>query len=490
MSDSRRPAVVLLYKRNSAQDTRILELLERELIGCGCHVFIDRHVQVGLEWAREIESRIRAADAVVVILTEAAVESEMLQFEVEAAIDESRKRGRPFLLPVRVGGASPLGGGIGGLVNGLQAFIWECEEDDPFVAAELCKAALASTPPRGPAQPWEPAGGAVPPDSPYYIARRADEEMVQAIRHHESIVLVRGPRQIGKTTLIGRGTRLAKELGLRVVCTDFQMVNSAQLSDADLFARMLAATLSRQLEFHYDLASEWQDVFGPNLNLANFIRLLLKDSERPLVWFIDEADRLFTASFSGDFFGLLRSWHNARATEPMGPWNRLTLVIAYATEARLFIRDLNQSPFNVGRHLKIANFTLEQTMELNDLYGGPVQRRSNLEALHFLLGGQPFLVRRALEQLATGTLDFEKLIATADQNDGPFGDHLRRLLVAVSQFPDVVAAMQASLRSPVVKDSDSVERLVAAGVLQEDLTGQVSPACDLYAQYLGRHLSG
>ena len=44
--------------------------------------------------------------------------------------------------------------------------------------------------------------------------------------------------------------------------------------------------------------------------------------------------------------------------------------IAYATEAHLFITDMNQSPFNVGARLTLKEFSKEQVTELNCLYSG------------------------------------------------------------------------------------------------------------------------
>ena len=38
--------------------------------------------------------------------------------------------------------------------------------------------------------------------------------------------------------------------------------------------------------------------------------------QEPLVWAMDEVDRLFPCPFRSEVFGLFRSWHNARATEP------------------------------------------------------------------------------------------------------------------------------------------------------------------------------
>ncbi len=333
----------------------------------------------------------------------------------------------------------------------------------------------------------EPAGGAISPVSPFYIVRDADGQMFNSIEARESIVLLRGPHQVGKTSLLGQGIKHVKSLGWKYVSTDFQMISSVQLNDHDLFARVLTATLARQLGISYDLEREWEDVFGPNMNMANFMRTAIAGLDTPMVWFMDEADRMFDAAFGSDFFGLVRSWHNARATDPDGPWGRLTIVISYATEARLFIRDLNQSPFNVGRRVPLSNFTLDQVSELNERYGFPVKRRSDLQALYFLLAGQPYMMRVAFDHLATGAIDFSALLETADRDDGPFGDHLRRLLAAVTQFPDVRTALRTSLDLATSAKPESIERLVAAGVLRQEPNGEVVPACDLYAQYLQAH---
>ena len=42
----------------------------------------------------------------------------------------------------------------------------------------------------------------------------------------------------------------------------------------------------------------------------------------------------------------------------------------YATEVHLFIRDLNQSPFNVGTRVALEDFTRPQVARLAELVGG------------------------------------------------------------------------------------------------------------------------
>lgn len=63
----------------------------------------------------------------------------------------------------------------------------------------------------------EPVGGAVPLSSKFYITRPTDADFQSAIARRDSIVLVKGARQVGKTSLLARGLQYARETGAKVV---------------------------------------------------------------------------------------------------------------------------------------------------------------------------------------------------------------------------------------------------------------------------------
>src|SRR5262249_23091978 len=137
-----------------------------------------------------------------------------------------------------------------------------------------------------------------------------------------------------------------------------------------------------------------------------------------LVWGLDEVDRLFPYPFASEVFGLFRSWHNERALRPHAPWRQLSLAIAYATEAHLFISDLHQSPFNVGTRLELEDFTLEQVGELNGRYGSasgspPLENEAAVKRYFDLLGGHPYLVRCGLHRMVSDGLGIEEIEAQA-----------------------------------------------------------------------------
>lgn len=308
---------------------------------------------------------------------------------------------------------------------------------------------------------------------------------------HDSIVLVKGARQAGKTSLLARGLRQARTSGTHVVLTDFRKFNAEQLATSDTFCRALAALLASQLDLPVAVRDVWDMDFGPNVNLECFLcRQVLPAIPGPLIWAMDDVDRLFPSAFGSDVFGLFRSWHNERSLDPDSILGRLTLAISYATEAHLFIQDLDQSPFNVGTPVMLADFTPEQVTDLNERYGSPLEA-SELASLMRLVGGQPYLVRRGLDQAASG-VSVELLGAGADREDGNlFGDHLRRLRLALAPFPLLLDALRRLMaagpdHNEGILSPDDFYRLRAVGILTGASSQEAWFRCPLYAQYFAR----
>jgi hypothetical protein len=482
-------SVALLYKPNSQPDENVLMTLEARLRSLGHDVFVDNQTKISAPWAKAVEEPIRQADAVIAIVSPLSLRSEMFEYEIETAHDQFVRAGKPVLLPVRIRIDDPLEGTVASILQPLHFFTWNGPEDDEKLVAELLSAITEPLKPRAEEAKLEPVGGAVPPESPFYVRRVCDAVFLQALDAQESILLVKGARQIGKTSLLAQGTKRSRDSGRRVAMTDFQKFNTTQMASDDTFYRLLAATLARQLKFSYDFTDNWDAIFGAGLNMENFLRDLLEAADAPLVWFMDEVDKLFAAPFASDFFGLVRSWHNSRSTEPDGPWRNLTIVIAYATEAHLFIQDLNQSPFNVGRRLNLEDFNLQQTIDLNGRYGGPLTSYAETEALHALVGGQPFLTRCALDALATKRETLPLLLEHAAADDGPFNDHLKRILISVSHLSEVSDYVRCVLAGSALPHQDAYYRLLSAGIVRQNAEGAVVFRCELYRRYLQRFLS-
>jgi hypothetical protein len=367
----------------------------------------------------------------------------------------------------------------------------------PTAALSGAKVAVATMPqvrcaPQPVASSEDDAGGALAPDSPLYLERSVDSDFLQALMERRSVALLKGPRQVGKSSLLARQLRQARAHGARVALTDLQMLQAEEMRSPDALALALARLLHRQLRLDAPPESLWNTAWGANLNLEIYLEdVVLKAPNDHIIWAIDEADRLFYSPCGNDLFGVFRSWHNRRALEPDGVWSRLTLVIAYATEAYLFISDLNQSPFNIGTRLVLQDFTQAQVAALNDRYGRPLGAEEELTRFHSLLGGHPHLTRCGLAAIARGSLSLSQLESRADcEENGPFGEHLRRLRVALSQDERMRVAVRALLTGTSTQETMPQEiftRLRSGGVLVGDYPAEARFRCTLYATYL-RHL--
>lgn len=502
--------VVLLYHRGAQPDETVLETLATEFAGRGCEVFWDRHLKVGMKWAEEIRRRIWEADAVVPLISASSASSEMLAEELlETRSAADKQGGRPALLPVRVAYTGPLPEGVAIVLDPIEYATWEDEADTGRVFEELFEAlgspigtrparATAPSPPAAAAaaaataatsaEELEAVGGAVPLSSRFYVERSSDPTFLTAITRHDSIVLVNGARQMGKTSLLARGLQKAREGGARVALTDFQWLGEEQLTSADTLFRALGEMLADQLDLDVYPDDVWNEKSGAPVNFQRYMRRAVLGTCESVVWGLDEVDRLFACSYGSEVFGLFRSWHNARALDPTGPWSRLTLAIAYATEAHLFITDVNQSPFNVGTRVTLADLNPAELADLNQRHGSPLRSSDELARFHRLLNGHPYLTRRGLSELVSRGIPYGELEQTSASSQGPFGDHLRRLLVLLSRDEALIGVMGGVLRGEGCPDSESFYRLRSAGIITGEAARDARPRCELYAAYLRKHL--
>ncbi|MBI5707579.1 MAG: AAA-like domain-containing protein [Armatimonadetes bacterium] len=328
----------------------------------------------------------------------------------------------------------------------------------------------------------ETAGGAVPLGSRFYVARASDQEAFDAFDQGEGVILVHGPRQVGKSSLLARLLGHARDSGAAAAFSDLQSFGATQLSSAETLYKTLAHGLARDLRQEVDFSASWQDWLGPNMNLETMVEELLSRTPGPVSWILDEVDLLFDRAYTNDLFGLLRSWHNRRAFEPDGPWRKLTLVLAYATEAHLFITDLSQSPFNIGVRVGMQDFHEEEVKELQGRYMGALAQDVHRDVFG-LTKGHPFLTRRAFAFLAKDG-SIESLKQLASEVDGPFGEHLRRTWIAISQDPELTNEVRRLLSGRPFEDPTTRYRLWSSGIIRVSRDGAVEFRVPIYGPYL------
>jgi AAA-like domain len=329
--------------------------------------------------------------------------------------------------------------------------------------------------------------GTMDQSSLFYVARSGDAIALDTIGRQGVTITIKGPRQMGKSSLLIRTMTAAVEAGKRVAFLDFQLFDKMALTDGDRFFRQFCAWLTDELELADRVEEFWSLPLGNSQRCTRYMqRYLLKDLGSPLVLAMDEVESVFDTEFRSDFFSMLRSWHNNRASTPI--WKQLDLALVTSTEPYQLIENLNQSPFNVGQVIELTDFPAEQVADLNDRHGKPLNLLQ-VERLMALLGGHPYLVRRSLYLVSSGQWTVADLFAEAVADRGPFGDHLRYHLFRMNDKKDLIQGLLQVIRNQTCPDERVFFRLRGAGLVRRDRQ-TVLPRCQLYAEYFQEHLPG
>ncbi len=511
---------VFISYRAKHPDLDIAQQFYQALLAAGCSAFMaGESIQLGANWAQRIESELKRCDYLLLLLSEQSASSEMVTEEVKRAkeLQDIREDNKPFILPIRINFPlnAPLTYTLQGYLERIQQRAWKSESDTSTLIQEVLEV-IHQTPvmfasPEFPEDPeenpdlisqvWDqssrfplPAAtpeipeGQVDLDSAFYIERPPIEQRCQeAIQQPGSLIRIKAPRQMGKTSLMARVLHSATQQGHFAVPLSFQLADGKIFSDLDKLLRWFCASVGRRLKLPNRLNDYWDDIFGSKDNCtAYFEEYLLEQIDCPLTLGLDEVDCVFQyPDIAADFFGLLRAWHEDAKSRDI--WKNFRLVVVHATEVYVPM-DINQSPFNVGMPVELPEFTGEQVYDLVQLHGLN-WTMAEVRELMSLVGGHPYLVRLALYHLAHQDLTLDELVRSGTTEAGLYSDHLRRHLWSLEQNSSLLQAMKSVVmaQSAVRLDPAQAFKLHSVGLVQ--LQGNdVLPRCNLYRQYLSDRL--
>ena len=498
--------IFLSYKRNVEPDQTLAHELVAGLSGAGHNVFIDRRLNVGQTWAREIEAQVRACQFLIVLLTAESSRSEMVRGEIELARHHAATHSTPHILPVRIDFDGPLPYPLNAYLDAIQYATWKGPQETPELIQQLLGAmahGIATEPRREAAAPIKNAnlpppyaaplpvpGGTLDVEDPWYLPRPTDATALAVIRQPGQTLTIKGPRQMGKSSLLMRTVKSGVDIGKRVALLDFQLVDDKTKANADLFFKRFVSSIAEQLELPDTVDEVWDDGFSNPQNSTRYVeRHILQALDTACVLAIDETDSIFRTDFSNDFFAMLRSWHSLRANPLRKGWKKLDIVLSTSTEPQFFIERPHESPFNVGVILPLEDFQPDEVVRLNALHPRPLED-SVIQRLYTLIGGHPYLTRKALYVLASTapSCTLEQLFDTASEDTGPFGDHLRYYLLRLQRKPELITALRRVIdKRGAAGDELLIHRLEAAGLVRRE-RHHVVVRCDLYARYFRERL--
>jgi serine/threonine-protein kinase len=477
-------------------------------------------IRLGENWSDRIEQELQQCDYLLLLLSPDAAVSEMVTEEVRRAreLRDTRDQNRPIVLPIRVNFPfdAPLNYDLRGYLQRIQQRHWESEQDTPRILQEVLSLIATNAewitesqsepyilsqnqpddPPLPIAEPelypelYREPGGAVALESDLYVERPPIEtDCYREIVQSGALIRIKAPRQMGKTSLMARILNHARQQGYQTISFSFQRANRQCFSDLDVLLRWFCEQVGRRLGRLPQLDRSWQEMGGSKDKCSYyFLECLLEELEEPLVIAMDEVDLVFPhREVADDFFGLLRSWFDAARYGDADSklWQKLRLVIVHSTEAYVPL-DMNQSPFNVGKNVELREFTRSQVQDLAKRYG---LQAEVVDAIAALVGGHPYLVRKALYHLRRQDVTLEQLKQTATTEAGIYSDHLLWHLLNLRTYPALVEALQQVVvkGKPVELEAEPAFKLESMGLIT--LQGnEAMPRCDLYRSYFRDHL--
>ena len=302
----------------------------------------DRAIEAGTEWDADIRHHLETASIILLLISPRFMASDYCyDLEMQRAMERHQVgtarvipiilkpvdwQGSPFSkLQVLPKGAKPVTQwgdpdeafldvvlGIRQAVESLQGPLQTTTrlEEAKVIPPLLGNQSAPNSPPRAGSSEihLESPDSQVRTGSGFYVPSSYEERCDEEVQKPGSLIRIKSPQNMGKSSLMARVLDHASQLGYRTVVIDLNQTNQKFFEDLDLFMQWFCASVGKPLGIRVKTDAYWDDIFGANDNSTDYFECyLLKDDDPPLVLAIDNFDRIFAyTDIETDLCGLLR----------------------------------------------------------------------------------------------------------------------------------------------------------------------------------------
>lgn len=333
-------------------------------------------------------------------------------------------------------------------------------------------------------------GSAVPLYSRFYVEHPVIEARCYAqISQPGSLLHLKAPRKMGKSSLLLRIGHHAEMLGYCTATLDLKQADQEILGDLGKFLRWLCISVTHQLGLEPKLNEYWDEQSGSKASCTlYFTRYLLQQISAPLVLCFNEFDQVLDyPQLAYEVLPLLQSWYEVAKQSAV--LQKLRMVLAYATDLCVPLRLSQTSLANVGLPVELSELSPSQVYSLAQQYGLNWSSTQPVQQLMSMVDGHPYLVQLALYHLWQQDVTLEQLLQEAPTPTGIYSPHLRHCLTLLHNHPDLRAAFQQVLVKERYTDPDSLVacKLHSLGLVRLE-GNEMKARCALYRLYFQEQL--
>jgi len=226
-------------------------------------------------------------------------------------------------------------------------------------------------------------------------------ENYQSLLQEHYLIHIKAPDKMGKTRLVNHIFNSFNSNNYRKVLLSMEEFDIQDQAEAGRLFYRFCQEISNKLDLRRNFIDDWKSIISSGYKLKciqYFERFLLPSQNSPIVIVIDDLNRLDKDPTYKEFCSMLRAFYNRCArssTQDHGSWSRLGLIIAHS---RMPVLNENESPFSVGKVIRLPEFTVDEVQSLASQYEIQMDP-TTISLIMRLVGGHPYLISLSFQHL-------------------------------------------------------------------------------------------
>ena len=307
-------------------------------------------------------------------------------------------------------------------------------------------------------------------------------------------IRIKGSVGMGKTWLFNRIVEYTEKQGHFTIQLNFNQPEDAVFCDLKAFHTWFCMKVSIDLGIeqskNFIPYTDYNKISDNNTNATYYFEeclLINRENQPKLVLAIDNMDRLFTfPKIADNVCRLWRSWYGGRNGKIK---NNMIMIVTHSTVNYPNFNIDSSHLFGIGHVANLSDWEVSQIKSITQQYNLNLSV-TEIEQLMSLIGGHPYLVRKAVEYLYKTQKTVADLLEIATNKDSPFYLYLNQILRHLEKLPELCNIYNQIIQGSLKRLSSTSEyHLDSMGLIKITKEGKILPKYLLYYNYFLAHLS-